>query len=296
MFVIGEVIKEPYTTVNVYKNYENARFIDVLVYPQGYILYKVEIPRVKSNQLYPKLKSMVLVFRQDDFKSKLITILKDPESDLQASLRGEGVDGSDFFKPGEIQHESSGGSFLYLDNKGTAQLSSVTVNEQFVADATTQTTQVLGTNVLISNNLMTNIILDKDNSIIIQNKDKITNVEKANIKIDLTGKITINSALSDIEIKAVLGNIKIDAAQNITINSTQGVNIKSVTDLNIESAGTVNIKGLAAKIGRMTKKLVTSAFVSLFNSHTHPSAAGPTSPPLTPMVEGVHTTTTTEAE
>jgi len=252
--IMGEVITEPYTTSGILStDPKKPRYIDVIAYPEGFVLNKVQMPRTLNNQFFPKKGSIVLILREDDWNSKVVTLLKSPDSDLGASLRGEGDNGSDFFRPGEVQLESAGKSFLYLDNSGSSQIADASMNEQFVADNVTQTTRMLGTNVYISNRLITNISLDGSGNIIIQNKDVLTNIEKANIKIDPIGKITINSLLSDVDINSGVGSVNITAATNV----------------NITSAGNVNIKGLLVKLGNVTKKLLTSIAKDVFNAHGH---------------------------
>ena len=282
MILTGQVIKAPYTDKTIAEDPEQSKYIDVQVHPQGYVLRRVQLPRVCSSYRQPEVGSTILLFKQDDFSSKMIALLKDPPEFLTNNpLKGEGETG--IFKPGEVQFESRGKAQLNLNNDGQAKLSDVSRAQQFVANPLTQTSYVQGMNVILSNRANAFITLSNDGSTLIQSvMDPQTMTEYARIKIDKEGEITIKSTKSNINIESLTGDVTIKSAKNV----------------NIESTGNITIKGLSTKIGTLTKKLVTSTFLSLFNSHMHTSipAGGPTTPPMVPMVDGVHTTTTTEAE
>lgn len=293
MILTGEVIREPYTDLSVAEDPEQSKYVDVQVHPQGYVLKRVQLPRGSSIYLQPKLGTLILVFKQDDFSSKMITVLRDPKSELTNSpLRGES-DGD--FKPGEVQLESSGKAQLYLSNSGSAKLSDALSMQQFYADPGTQTAYVRGGNVCLTSNRNTvnaaYVTLDKDGNIIIRAVSDVgTIVERAIIQIAPGGDITVKSLIGNVDITSSTGNVSITTTGDTSINATGNVSITAT--------GNLTIKGFVIKIGELTKKLVTSTFVSLFNSHIHTATTigGPTTPPMAPMVDGVHTTIKTEAE
>ena len=223
MILTGEVTREPYPDPSVADDTEQSMYVDVMVYPQGFVLRRVQLPRTISHYNQPEKGSMILLFKQDDFTSKMITILKDPAEFLNNNpLRGEGTSGDVNFRAGEIQYESRGKASLYLNNNGTAKVSDGSQNQQFVADANNLTAYVKGINVILTNENNVFITLSKDGSTLIQSvTDPQTMVELAQIKVDSAGKITIKSTGSDVDIESVAGNVTIKAAQNIILNSGQ---------------------------------------------------------------------------
>lgn len=284
MLYLAEVLTDPKPDSTDSTDKEKPLYVDVEVQPQGYVIKKVQFPRTAGNYMQPQKGSLVLIFKIDNFTARIVSILKDPvntSGELINKLRGEGTSGLENFKPGEIQLQSNKKSFLYLDNNGSAKLSSADMSQQFVADIGAQTARVKGINVLLGNLSSSAFIsMDQDGNLVIQSSTATAvPVEQASIKIAPTGKITIDSSISDVEITSRTGNITINAAQNVNVNAT----------------GDVNVKGKSIKLGNLLfKKLITSDFLNSFIFHTHPvvgTVAGPTTTP----VAGV-TTTTTEAE
>ena len=270
MIYTAEVVKAPYPDDSVTDSTENAKYIDVLLHPEGYIIRRVQLPRVISNQVQPSVGSLVLIFRQDTYTAKMISVIKDPVNNsnvLVKPLRGEDTDGSSNFKPGEIQKESTGGAFLNLNNQGSAKLSAADCSEQFVADVGSQAAYVKGINVVL------------------------TNRNTLDIRLDKSGDLTIRQttpAPASIEI----ASIKIAQSGNIEISTTRDISI---------TGSTIKLKGLAG----ITKKLITEAFLSVFKSHQHQagvlvSSTGPvtgvTGTPVAPVIDVDNTTSTTEAE
>lgn len=267
---IGDTYTLNDTTVT---NTKESRFVDAVVYPQGYVINGIELPRLMGDQKLPQKGSMILVMKLDEFRAKMITIMRDPPEDLKSSLRCEGPDGATFFREGERQLESKGRSFMYLDNDGNALLSARTVTEQFYADASTNKTWVRGMNVELSNgntNASVRVVLDKEGNLILKTLvDPITKVEKASIKIDSTGKVSVNTTTGSVEMNSTTGGITINAAQDVTINSTKNVEVKSVGNMNITGGVNTKVNGVTIKLGDSTQKMVNESFKDLFNNHDH---------------------------
>ncbi len=89
--------------------------------------------------------------------------------------------------------------------------------------------------------------------------------------------------------------IKSRSGHLVALDDTPGKENVTVTDkagnsIALSSQGVV-IKSQAIKVGSdgASQGLVLGdAFLSLFNSHTHPTGVGPSGPPATPMVKGSH--------
>lgn len=268
MIYTAEIITDPYEDFTV-NDTEFTKYVDVLLHPQGNVLRRIPLSRVASSYSQPAKGSMVLVFRQDNFNAKIISVLRDPvntSGNIINPLRGEGESGKDQFKPGEVLKESQGKAFLYLNNKGMAKLSASDSTEQFVADSASSTAYVRGINVVLTNGTQLNVLLDKDSNLILQQTDSTTNLERASIKITSTG--------------------------NIEISTTKDISI---------TGGTIKLKGLAGA----TKKLLTDTFLSVFKGHKHSadlliSPTGPvtgvTGTPVVPIIDADNTTSITEAE
>ena len=274
MFLIGECTRDPYVLNNdKIDDPKSSLYVDVIVYPQGYAVNQVQITRSLGKQHYPSYDSstnsgsLILIEKHDDFTSKMISIMKDPISSLKASLRGEGPNGSKNFRPGEIQHQSTGGAFTYLGNNGDAKLVANSVTEQIHLNPSTNTAIVSGINVQLDNStspLGVRVKLDGAGNLILKTvlTDPLTNTETIKSSITLT-------PFGQISIGTIMGNVDINAA-------TGSININSANDVNITSAKSVNIKGLLVKIGNVTKKLMTAIAKDVFNNHGHEYNAGPT--------------------
>jgi uncharacterized protein involved in type VI secretion and phage assembly len=89
--------------------------------------------------------------------------------------------------------------------------------------------------------------------------------------------------------------IKSKSGHQILLDDTAGSEKVTVVDkagnsIELSSSGIV-IKASAVKIGSSgaSESLVLGdAFMTLFNSHTHPTGVGPSGPPASPMVAGSH--------
>ncbi|MEP7305159.1 MAG: phage baseplate assembly protein V [Acidobacteriota bacterium] len=97
--------------------------------------------------------------------------------------------------------------------------------------------------------------------------------------------------------------IKSRSGHQIVLDDTAGSEKVTVLDQagnSIElSSGGVVIKSTAIKVGSTgsAESLVLGdAFMTLFNSHTHPTGVGPSGPPVQPMVTGNHISTKHKTE
>jgi uncharacterized protein involved in type VI secretion and phage assembly len=97
--------------------------------------------------------------------------------------------------------------------------------------------------------------------------------------------------------------IKSRSGHQIVIDDTTGsekVTIRDKAGNSIElSSGGVLIKSTAVKVGSggAAQSLVLGdAFMTLFNSHTHPTGVGPSGPPVVPMIAGSHISTKHKTE
>jgi uncharacterized protein involved in type VI secretion and phage assembly len=97
--------------------------------------------------------------------------------------------------------------------------------------------------------------------------------------------------------------IKSRSGHTLTFDDSAGgekviITDKSGNTLELSSSGLV-VKSNAIKIGSAgaSESLVLGdAFMQLFNSHTHGTGVGPSSPPVTPMVKGQHVSTKHKGE
>lgn len=97
--------------------------------------------------------------------------------------------------------------------------------------------------------------------------------------------------------------IKSRSGHQILFDDSAGAEKVTVIDkagnsIELSSTGVV-IKSTAIKLGSggATESLVLGdAFMTLFNSHTHPTGVGPSGPPVQPMVAGNHVSTKHKTE
>jgi uncharacterized protein involved in type VI secretion and phage assembly len=97
--------------------------------------------------------------------------------------------------------------------------------------------------------------------------------------------------------------IKSRSGHQILLDDATGAEKVTVIDkagnsIELSSTGVV-IKSTAIKLGSdgAAQSLVLGdAFMTLFNSHTHPTGVGPSGPPVQPMVAGSHVSTKHKAE
>jgi uncharacterized protein involved in type VI secretion and phage assembly len=89
--------------------------------------------------------------------------------------------------------------------------------------------------------------------------------------------------------------IKSKSGHKILIDDTTGqekvtIEDKAGNSIELSSSGIV-IDSQAIKVGSSSAAqslVLGDAFMTLFNSHTHPTGVGPSGPPVTPMITGSH--------
>jgi hypothetical protein len=130
--------------------------------------------------------------------------------------------------------------------------------------------------------------------------------KKVTIFGDTGSKIELDDTAKTVLVQSLAGNkLSIDdTSQIISLEGASGQKL----ELN-ESTGQVQLKGTAKAIltaalmeigvGATEAAVLGTAFMTLFNAHTHtyfpgPLAQAPTSPPVIPMVAGLHTSVVTK--
>lgn len=80
-----------------------------------------------------------------------------------------------------------------------------------------------------------------------------------------------------------LNEVRISLAGQVTVKAATQVRVESTTQATVE-APVINLGDGAAEA-----LVKGGAFTTLFNTHTHGTPVGPSSPPATPMIPGTHT-------
>jgi hypothetical protein len=276
VFFMGEVFGDAYQDTNLNKkDPDGIYYIDVITYPEGNLIKRIQIPRTVNTQIIPKQYNLILFFKANDFDFRYAMTLKDsarPTIAPQSPLRRENIiGGKDFHLPAEYNIQSEMGAEIHLDNSGSVNMMSADGTQKVILDNSIQQVRIEGIKFILSNKTNTSVEIDKSGIFTIKNTDPTGTVTQSSIIIDNLGNININS----------------------NVNS---INITSANDITIQSAKNINIKSLMTKIGSfLTQKLVTSLFKELFNTHIHTAATGPTTPPLVLMTD-LQLTSKTEAE
>jgi len=121
--------------------------IDVILLPSFIKLTQVSLTRTITNQIQPMKDDIVLVWVPRNAPPVCTQVLKDSEEILGGSLRSEVKDGGGYFQPGEIQHESKGGAYHYLSNKGDHQIVAGNLKEKIAIEASSETVLAEGSNI-----------------------------------------------------------------------------------------------------------------------------------------------------
>jgi hypothetical protein len=126
----------------------------------------------------------------------------------------------------------------------------------------------------------------------------------SSIKLATDKSITVTSleklnmtAVGDLAI-TTQGATSITSRGAITVNSEGDCTLNSSGNLTLAALGSLAITATASSIGAvggLVNKLVTAAFVTLFNAHTHPVSGGTAQPPNQQMTDA-QLTTVLEAE
>jgi phage baseplate assembly protein gpV len=108
-----------------------------------------------------------------------------------------------------------------------------------------------------------------------------------------TGSFIKMVASGDIDVSTA-GNLNATVAGNMTANITGNADT-TAAQANVTASQSASVTAPTIKLGASGQTLlqfVTSAFVSLFNSHTHPDPQGGSSSPPTQQMSGSHLTST----
>ncbi len=117
--------------------------------------------------------------------------------------------------------------------------------------------------------------------------EAVMNPEGGVVMTDSAGaKVALDAEAGEILIEDANGNSILLSSSGITCNDASGNEITtSAGGVDVKSSAVVNIEGSAVTIaGAGGEPLVKgTTFLSLFNSHTHPTGVGPSGPPLMPL-------------
>ena len=206
---------------------------DVILHPTGEPLKGVQ-PILPTNLVfkYP-VDSLVLVWRPDNFTSKIIQLLEDPVK--QRSAKGRKADKHDRFEPGEVYIASHGKASLYLSgklgDKPAAKLSAGP-KERISLDFETETSDIRGSNIIIQNvptvpTSMSKISITEGNTLTIGlETPPMSNVYPTKIEINALGKITLESLLGTVEIQPT-GQIQLKGlASTVTLMPTGSITVE----------------------------------------------------------------------
>lgn len=98
-----------------------------------------------------------------------------------------------------------------------------------------------------------------------------------------------------IEINPTTHNVEVTTSADVTINAVGNVAVTTGGNASVTAAGTANVTAPAINLGAAGQSLlalVTSAFSSLFNSHTHPGDSGGTTGAPNQTMDTTHLTST----
>jgi hypothetical protein len=207
----------------ILQTYTGPRTCNVIQVPDNYLLTDVRVPHTLFNQGKPLKGSIVLVVATDDYKSFLLTSLRDPQGFLEngVGIRGSTDDTENFLQAGEVFFEAAGtqnpkdsfsgtGGTFFLGNDGTVALKSGKQKEFLIlgGEDTDDDGEVIltGDNGFFESNInhltstRSSYKFDEDNNIEIGNfrttvpsTGSITEIPIGHITIDAMGTITIES-------------------------------------------------------------------------------------------------------
>lgn len=126
---------------------------------------------------------------------------------------------------------------------------------------------------------------------------------KAEVVMDMKGSITLTDAkgarvvldaeAGELTVEDANGNSMVMTSSGITCTDASGNEIKTAAGgVEIKSSAVVNIEGSQVTVaGAGGEPLVKgTTFLSMFNTHTHPTGVGPSGPPVVPLTPAVLTT------
>ena len=108
--------------------------------------------------------------------------------------------------------------------------------------------------------------------------------------------VTLDAGAGEIRVEDANGNSIVLSATGIACTDANGNTITAAgSGVEIKSSATINIEGSMVTVAGAGGEpfIKGTTFLSLFNSHTHGSAMGPTSPPMVPLTPAVLTSKST---
>jgi uncharacterized protein involved in type VI secretion and phage assembly len=132
-----------------------------------------------------------------------------------------------------------------------------------------------------------------------QEASLVMNEEGSILLTDKAGStVTLDANASEIKIEDANGNSIVLSSSGITCKDANGNEITAAgSGVTIKSSATISIEGSSVAIaGSGGEPLIKgTTFMSMFNSHMHPTSApgAPTGPPVVPMTPGALTTKST---
>jgi uncharacterized protein involved in type VI secretion and phage assembly len=109
-------------------------------------------------------------------------------------------------------------------------------------------------------------------------------------------KVVLDAEAGEILIEDANGNSMLMSSSGITCTDASGNEIKSSSGgIDVKSSATVNIEGSMVTVaGSGGEPMIKgTTFLSMFNTHTHATGVGPSSPPVVPLTPSVLTTKST---
>jgi hypothetical protein len=232
----------------IIEKYVGPTTCDIVEVPNGFRITGARLPLTVNNQYKPLEGSVVLVASDDQYKSYIISVMRDPSDNSKYSLNKDGVlrgaaaTTQNFLQQGEIYFESRGnpsipiagtGSSLYLSNAGTVTLFSGQREECLIIGGriTDEDHEVVlqGTNGFFQSTIdeisqiRSVFKFDKDNNISVGNILTLTTgpvlieTPVAELKFDSSGNITLRNTI--LPAGADKGTIEIDTLGIVTLNN-----------------------------------------------------------------------------
>lgn len=110
------------------------------------------------------------------------------------------------------------------------------------------------------------------------------------------GSVILDASASKLTVKDANGNELVMSASGIECTDANGNKITTTgSGVEIKSSAVVNIEGAMVSVaGSGGEPIIKgTSFMSIFNSHTHPTGVGPSGPPVVPMTPAQLTTKST---
>lgn len=125
----------------------------------------------------------------------------------------------------------------------------------------------------------------------------VMNPEGGIVLTDSAGaKVVLDAEAGEILVEDANGNSILLSSSGITCTDASGNEISTTSGgVDVKSSAVVNIEGSQVTVaGAGGEPIVKgTTFLSMFNSHTHPTGVGPSGPPLVPLTPAVLTTKST---